>query len=244
METRAPNPAASDTYVELYVGPLGPPFDPFTYLPTGLTDDNGGVVYTSRIEVPGLPPAAELLDLSGLPADPDAAYQLRVRSRYAIPNFPYELHSEALPFPIPEVEPNDFSETGANWMGINPGQVVDADVIATCDMDTYRISLVESTFVKVSTATGTLTDTVVEMVDCQDGAVIACNDDGGAGLASRLDGCLDVGDHCFRVRGFNGSATGSYEFNATVVGTGCPAMNPPSMTSNGPNLGCTSNDCL
>ena len=46
------------------------------------------------------------------------------------------------------------------------------------------------------------------------------------------------------VFGFNGSATGTYEFNATVVGTGCPAMDPPSMTSNGPNLGCTSNDCL
>jgi hypothetical protein len=246
IDTQAPSFTASDTYLELFVGPLGEPFEPDTYLPTGLTDDNGGTIWMARLEIPGLPPAADLLNAAGLPPAPDTDYRLRVRSRFAIPNFPYELITEATPLPVPEVEPNDFSEAGSNWMSINPGQAIDAEVIQACDLDTYRISLVESTYVKIETAAGTLSDTVVEMVDCQDGAVIAniCNDDGGAGLASRLDGCLGVGDHCFRVRGFNGSATGTYEFNATVIGTGCPSMDPPSMVSSGSNLGCSNNECL
>jgi len=246
IDTQAPSFTASDTYMELWVGPLDEPFEPDTYLPTGLTDDNGGTIWMARLDIPGLPPAADLLTAAGLPPAPDANYRLRVRSRFAIPNYHYALITEATSLPVPEVEPNDFSEAGSNWMSINPGQAVDAEVIQACDLDTYRISLVENTYVKIETAAGTLSDTVVEMVDCQDGAVIAniCNDDGGAGLASRLDGCLGVGDHCFRVRGFNGSATGTYEFNATVIGTGCPSMDPPSMVSSGSNLGCSTNDCL
>jgi hypothetical protein len=243
--TNGPNPLQTDTFIDIFVGPLGPPFDPI-FIPTGLTSEDSGGTFLSRIDIPGLPPAADLLAGAGLPAGDDPRYLLRVTSNYLNPNFSYSVESTVAAFPTPEVEPNDFSEAGSNWMAINTDQVISANVLEGCDMDTFKIAFVESTYVRVETAAGTLSDTILEMVSCQDGAVIAntCNDDGGAGLASRLEGCLGVGDHCFRVRSFSASATGSYEVTVQEVGTECPAMDPPSMNSSGSNIGCSTNSCL
>jgi len=243
--TTGPNPLQTDTFIDIFVGPLGPPFDPI-FIPTGLTSEDAGGTFLSRIDIPGLPPAADLLANAGLPAGDDPRYLLRVTSNYLNPNFSYGVESTIEAFPTPEIEPNDFSEAGSNWMAINTDQVIDADVLEGCDMDTFKIALVESTYVRVETAAGTLSDTILEMVSCEDGAVLynTCNDDGGVGLASRLEGCLGVGDHCFRVRSFSASATGSYEINVQEAGTGCPAMDPPSMDSSGSNIGCSTNSCL
>ena len=245
IATIGPNVLQSDTFIDIFVGPLGPPFDPI-FIATGLTSEDAGGTFLSRVDIPGLPPAQLLLDSAGLPAGDNPHYLLRVTSNYINPNFTYGVESTIVPFPVPEVEPNDFSEAGANWMAVNPGQTIDAEVFAGCDLDTYKVALAESTYVRIETAAGTLSDTILEMVDCEDGAVLynTCNDDGGTGLASRLEGCLGAGEYCFRVRAFSGSAIGSYEFTVQEQGTGCPAMNPPSIDSGGSNIGCSTNSCL
>jgi len=220
LETDGYDAYACDTYFELIVGPD----DGGSYFLV-LTDDDGGTGWLSRIEAI-LPPASALLGNTTADAD----YLLNVTSAFLNPNFPYTLYSASADVPTLHVEGDDTcaGEGAANPVAI--GDSVLADINPTCDFDAYKLSLTGSAFVSIATTGGG--DTTVQLVDCGDNSVLACDDDGGAGLLSLVEGCLPAGDYCVRVRAFSGFATFSYGLEVSGA-AGCTPTVPPTVIGDG-----------
>jgi hypothetical protein len=217
FETLGYDSMAVDTGLELFVGPD----DAGDYFDTGVSDDDGGTGFLSALSLI-VPPASQLLGNTSADAD----YFLNVTSFFYNPNYPYTLTSGISAVPAMESEPNDTCGT-AN--AIELGDSVSGSIGASCDYDSYKLTLTGDTFVTV--ATDGAADTALELRDCSDDSVLACDDDSGPGLLSLVDGCLPAGDYCARVRAFQGG-TGAYEINVSGTG-GCVPTDPPSVSGDG-----------
>ncbi|MDH3626141.1 MAG: hypothetical protein OEV00_01175 [Acidobacteriota bacterium] len=210
---------AVDTALQLFIGPD----DNGDFFFLGVENDDFGTGFLSRIEVI-LPASAD--DLLGN-TSADANYIMNVTSFFLNPNFPYTLITEAASVPLAEAEPNDDCST-ANAIAV--GDSFASAINPGCDFDSYKLSLGDSTFVSLATSGGG--DTAIELVDCADDTVLACDDDEGPGLLSLVEGCLPAGEYCIRVRAFSGAAVFSYGLD--VAGsTGCAPTNPPDMSGDG-----------
>lgn len=232
------DPIAVDTFIELVVGPDD---DGQFFLTGHSNDDVSASDLRSRMEV-FLPPACELLGncLSGAegpesPRSPqseaEAAYYINVTSAFVVPNFPYELKTSVLESVLGEVE--DFGDCGSGGEAtLAIGQRYLAQLDDVCDFDGYKFSLAESQFVRLATGPSG-TDTVMELRDCNTGEVLACDDDGGPGFQSAMQGCLPGGrDYCVRVRAWNGTRTFRYSLESTG-GEICTAEDPPAIMAGG-----------
>jgi hypothetical protein len=218
LETSGYDSFRVDTALDLIVGPDDN--GDFFLL---AEDDNGGVGNLSKLEVI-LPPASDLLGN----ATADADYLLNVTSDQLNPNFPYTLHTEAVPPPKVETEPNDTC--GVDSESTEPGDEWLSSINPTCDFDTYKLTVTEDTFVTIETSGAG--DTTVQLRDCSDDSELACDDDGGPGLLSLIDGCLPPGEYCVKVRAFSGFATFGYGLDIGGV-PGCAPTDPPTMSGDG-----------
>jgi hypothetical protein len=191
------------------------------------TDDDGGAGFLSVLEVI-IPPANELL--GNVSADAD--YLLNVTSFYLNPNFPYQLNTQGSAAPAVHNETDAAgdcdTEGAANPVAI--GDSLLASINPTCDFDAYKLTVTENTFVSVATDGGG--DTTLSLYDCSDDSLLACDDDGGPGLLSLVEGCLPPGDYCARVRAFSGFAT--FDYGISFTGTaGCSPTDPPTVVGDG-----------
>lgn len=206
FETAGYDAYACDTHLRTAIGPddLG------NFYLLNATDEDGGPGWLSRLQVI-LPPANDLL--GNVTADAD--YFLSVTARYINPNFPWTLLSSAASVPNVESEPNGDCNTNANAYEL--GDTVLGALSPTCDYDTYKFTVSELS--AVSLFTGGTADTAIQLVDCSTDTVMACDDDGGPGLLSLINGCLNPGDYCLRVRAY-ASGTGNYELSSSAS-AGC-----------------------
>jgi hypothetical protein len=216
--TTAPDINQSDTGFELYVGPD----DAGEYFFTGITDDDGGEGFLSSISVI-VPPATDLLE--NVTADAD--YYLNVTSFWFNPTYYYELRSEFPAPPTGETEPNDTCDT-AN--AVELGDTVEAAIDPACDYDSYKLTLAENTFVTLTV--DSLGDPAMELRDCADDSLLACDDDSAGALLPLIDGCLPPGEYCARIRAFSGFATFNYDLSVDGV-AGCAPTDPPDMSGDG-----------
>jgi hypothetical protein len=206
-----------DTNLDLYVGPDDDGF----YYYTGVSDDDGGPGWLSEMAVI-MPPANDLLGNEVADAD----YFLDVTSLWLNTNFPWDLYSAVQVYvpPVTETEPNDTCAT-ANVA--DPGQPYVADIDPTCDYDSFTFTLTEDTYVVLET-NGASGDTTM-LLEGAGAAYLGCDDDGGPGLFSRIEGCLPPGDYCARVRAYSGFSTiADYDFTMTPQGS-CAPTDPPTM---------------
>jgi hypothetical protein len=204
-----------DTFLQMYVGP-----DDFGgyYILSNLSDDDGGPGYLSYLSAL-LPPADALLGNTVA----DANYFLDVTTQYPVPNFPWALYTSVEPFVPPsfdEIEPNDTCDAANEAL---LGDTLTAAIDPACDYDAFSLSLAEDTYVVFETDGG---DTTIKLTNA-DEDYLGCDDDGGPGLASRIEGCLPAGDYCLRVRAYSSTGTiGEYELSVTDTGS-CVPMDPP-----------------
>ena len=222
FETFGYDSFACDTFLELAIGPD----DAGSYFLLA-SDDDGGTNWLSRLDVI-LPPANELLGNTVADAD----YLINVTSAFLNPNFPYTLASAT--FAVPDFHTEaDFAggcdtEGAVNVIGL--GEEWSGTFDVACDFDAYKLTLTESTYVTAQTLGSG--DTTMEFVDCGDDSVLACDDDGGVGLLSMIDGCVPAGDYCVRVRPF--STISTFNYGLIVDGTpGCTPTSPPTMNGDG-----------
>ncbi|MDB4324855.1 thrombospondin type 3 repeat-containing protein, partial [bacterium] len=125
-----------------------------------------------------------------------------------------------------ETEPNDTCVQAA---ALNPpqpglGETVYGEIGDSCDYDSFKFSLLESTAVRLSATSG---DFSLELVDCGTETALAC-DDGSAGAgAARIEACLVAGEYCVRLRSSDGGAGPGYVLDLEDLGV-CSA---PSTTA-------------
>jgi hypothetical protein len=194
-----------DTGFDLYVGP-----DDFGfYYYTGVSNDDC-VDWFSCLDVI-LPPADDLLGNTVADAD----YLLNVSTWWLNKNFPYELHSAVLAVPNMEVEPNDTCAT-ANEADL--GDTIMGAIDPTCDFDQFDITLAENTYVIFETD-GAMDSTMA--LETMGGDWLACDDDSGYSLGSRIEGCLPPGDYCLHLRNYSAYSTGLYELTIRAAAAAC-----------------------
>jgi hypothetical protein len=224
---------AVDTYIELFVGPD----DNGDFFTTGLWGEDNGPGWLSELAVI-LPPSCDLLgvdcreETNGKgkyakgkgPLDKGPSYWMLVTSNYFNPNFPYDLHSEFIEVGLQEADFGDFgpdcdsgteaaAALGDSWVGLLDG---------SCDYDAYKVSLATNTDINFYTAG---IDTTMQLVNCDTGEVLGCDDDSAGAFASQITGCLaGPADYCVRIRGW-GSTSGAYGLE--LEGTeGCTVSGP------------------
>jgi len=211
---------AVDTALVLYVGPD----DNGYYYDTGISDDDGGPGYLSQLGVI-MPSADELLGNTVA----DANYFIDVASWWLNPNFPWTLYTygEIYVEPEMEVEPNN---TCATANALDPSTDLVASINPTCDYDSFSFSLAEGRYVVLETVADS-GDTTMALWG--DGDYLACDDDGGASLRSKIEGCLPAGDYCAQVRAYSGYSTIS-EYAMTMQDLGaCTPTVPPTIDFDG-----------
>jgi hypothetical protein len=202
LETDGFDSFACDTHLDTYVGPddLG------NFYQLNASDEDGGPGWLSRLQVI-LPPANELLGNTTADAD----YFVNVTSGYFIPNFPYRLLSSSAAAPAAESEPNNSCETNPDDYEL--GTQMLASINPGCDYDAFKFTVGALTAVQLNT--GGTGDTTMQLIDCATDVVMACDDDGGAGLLSQINGCLNPGDYCIRIRAYGATSTFNYELTST-----------------------------
>jgi len=134
-------------------------------------------------------------------------YEVSVFGSSETDTFIYTLSvtTTACPSAVSETEPNDDVAT-ANEVTL-PSEI--SAEIAPDDPDCYRFELLASTRLFAETFGEEDVDTVLCLLDAS-GTVIACDDDGGDRLWSRLESALDPGIYFVRVELFGGTATAPY----------------------------------
>ena len=143
-------------------------------------------------------------------------------------------------FTGPKVAPDLLTSWRGTTMDVFAGDTISATIGDTCDVDSFKTTLLKPTFMTFET-TG-LVDTVMEIVDCETGVDVAfCDDDRGVGVASQIQGCLPAGEYCVSVRGFSAFTTGDYNFKIRA-GSECPAADPPLVSADGA-MGCLNTTC-
>ncbi len=235
FETDGYDPIAVDTFIEIWVGPdAGGEF-----LFTGFENDDISVFdRRSRLEA-ALVPACEAVGRDcgetagmGESEQPAPAYFLNVTSAFVQPNFPYEVRAERLEGVVAEFD--DIADCSNAARPLTPGDVARAAVDSVCDFDGYRFTLDESRYTKIRT-TAPLGDTSIQLVDCDSGALLACDDDSGIGFASAIEGCLPGGrEYCVRVRAFSGFSIFDYELEVEDAAA-CDATSSPALLADGVN---------
>jgi len=211
LETWGPDPYQSDNAMELYVGPDDYGF----YYFTGVQNDDC-VAWLSCIDVI-LPPANDLL--GNMYADAD--YLLNVTTWWLNKNFLYTLFSSKSVAPtfVSEVEPNDTCPGNAVATGDTVlGNIGDFYVLGYCDYDNFTFTVGANAMVTLETDGGI--DSTIALYGS--GGYLGCDDDGGAGLGSMLQGCLSPGDYCVSVRTYGYWTTGDYQLAITDGGDCMP----------------------
>lgn len=217
FETFAPDANQSDTFIELLVGPD----DNGDFFATGVSNEDGGSGFLSALAVT-LPSASDLLGNTTADAD----YFMNVTSNYVNPVYYYELASAEIAAvgAASENEPNN-DIASANVVSL--GGTMVAEIGGGCDVDTFRFSLNNSTFIHLSTLAGG--DAAINLVDCNTTTSVSCDDDSGGNMLPAITGCLPAGDYCAEVRAFSGADSFSYEIQLQGTG-GCEATSPPTMS--------------
>ena len=105
--------------------------------------------------------------------------------------------------------------TIAQAANLSVNQSVSARIDRGGDVDMFRVRVEAGQAYTFATSLGSLDDSVLTMYDAS-GRQIAMNDDGGNGLASRIQWRANFsGDVYLSVRGYSGSQTGSYILSAS-----------------------------
>ncbi len=120
-----------------------------------------------------------------------------------------------------EIEPNDSCAVTINEPEL--GDTVYSAISPECDYDTYKVTLdlpAEALF-----RTSSSGDPAMELVDCDTGAVLGCDDDSGAADDAQIVACLPAGSYCLRVRAAAGADTFPYSFK-WEGGAGCTPEAP------------------
>jgi len=205
-----------DTALELFAGPD----DSGNYFFTGASNDDC-VDWLSCLDV-ALPPASELL--GNISADAD--YFINVTSWWFNMNYPYTLRVEVVPLPTVEIEPNDSCDAAND---VDLGDTMLGAISLTCDYDSFNLSLAENTY--VSFETDGSSDTVMAL-ETMAGEWLACDDDGGPVVGSRIEGCLPPGDYCVRLRPYGYWDLFDYELSFSGT-AGCLPTDPPLLIQDG-----------
>ncbi len=206
-----------DTALELFVGPG----DDGSYFFTGVSNDDC-YDWLSCLDVV-LPPADELLGNTVADAD----YYINVTSWWFNLNYPYTLRASVVEMPIIEEEPNNTCETGNQ---IAPNRIARGDFITQCDFDSWLLTLEEPSYVVLETDGGG--DTTMAIRLGGGGQYLACDDDGGPAYGSRIEGCLDAGEYCVRLRPYGYWMSFDYQLSASVT-PGCLPTDPPALIYDG-----------
>jgi hypothetical protein len=99
----------------------------------------------------------------------------------------------------------------------------------TCDFDTWLLSVDEASYVILETdGSG---DTSMMLLD-SGAQFIACDDDGGPALGSRIEGCLPAGEYFVRLRPYGYWMSFDYELSFAAT-PGCLPTDPPSLVYDG-----------
>jgi hypothetical protein len=211
FQTFAPDANQSDTALELLVGPD----DDGIYYFTGVSNDDGGSGFLSALAVT-LPSASTLLGNTTADAD----YFMNVTSNYFNPNYYYDMASAeiAASSTAAEAEPNNDIST-ANT--INIGGTVIGEISGGCDVDTFRFSISDDTFIHLNALAGG--DSAINLVECGSQTSVACDDDSGGNMLPSITGCLPAGEYCAQVRAFSSADAFSYEVQLQGTG-GCDSQ--------------------
>jgi len=214
----------ADTELFLRVGPADTDGDGFDDFPI-VVQDADEAVPVSRFEAT-IVPAAQYLAGLGIPGqNPTYFFVAAMQTNRAgddgssIADWYYTL-SFVAKTPFPETEPNNDCLTttqnpaiGEAFQGsLSPsgGRYLRSfGLFQDCDIDAYRISVTENTRISFFTeGDPALTDTAIQLENCDDGQFIACDEDGqyaaNGTYWSILEGCLPPGNYCVRVRAWSG----------------------------------------
>lgn len=129
-----------------------------------------------------------------------------------------------------EVEPNDLAaDSGVFTLGL--GTQGDGAIGVSGDVDLFKITLTTACDLRIWTNpgyTGTIGDTLVDLLAADGTTVLGTDDDSGAGLYSLLVvGNRPAGDYYVRVRGFS-TNIGTYTFDVVAAAPGTyVAVAPP-----------------
>jgi hypothetical protein len=216
FETDGYDSYAVDTALELFVGPN----DYGDYFFTGVSNDDC-IDWLSCLDVI-LPPADDLLGTTVS----DASYFINVTSWWFNLNFPYTLRVNVVQQPKVEAEPNDSCATGN---AIGSCDSATGTFSPSCDFDTWSLTLDEPSYVVLETDGAG--DTAMMLLSGE-AANLACDDDGGPALGSRIEGCLQPGDYHVRLRPYGYWMEFDYELSYTAT-PGCLPTDPPDMTYDG-----------
>ena len=171
-------------------------------------DDDGGPSRASKIEWTATTSGTYYVKVSGDWSSDTGTYRLRV--------------SEDTP---PPVEGGDSAHT--EDQSSQAGSCIDARNVAlnasyTGEIETggddewYAFDALKGYRYVIETSLGTLKDSVLELYRAD--TRLDSNDDGGDGLASRLEWTADsTGRHCFRIFGYNRNQTGTYEISVSWI---------------------------
>jgi hypothetical protein len=127
---------------------------------------------------------------------------------------------------ISDTEPNDTPAEAVSLGALAPGgRLETTQFIHEGDVDAFSFTVSATTCVLFETSGASGGDSVVCLVD-QDGNEIACDDDGGAGVWSRLFRKVDAGRYAVTVRAVDEESL--FDYTLTLTTTACPAEGPES----------------
>jgi hypothetical protein len=114
------------------------------------------------------------------------------------------------------VAADDHSNSASGATAISAGVVADGNIETGRDVDVFKLTTEANTDYVFSTTLGSLRDSVIELRDA-DGNRLGHNDDGGVGLASRLEWSAESsGDVFLHVRAYSSRQTGTFQVRVTA----------------------------
>jgi hypothetical protein len=127
---------------------------------------------------------------------------------------------------ISDIEPNDTPAEAVSLGALAPGgRLETTQFIHEGDVDAFSFTVSATTCVVLKTGGASGGDSLVCLVD-QDGNEIACDDDGGDGVWSRLFRKVDAGRYIVTVRAVDEESL--FDYTLTLTTSACPAEGPES----------------
>lgn len=122
---------------------------------------------------------------------------------------------------ISDTEPNDTPAEAVSLGALTPGgRLETTQFIHEGDVDAFSFTVSATTCVLFETSGASGGDSLVCLVG-EDGDEIACDDDGGDGVWSRLFRKVDAGRYIVTVRAVDGESL--FDYTLTLTTTACPA---------------------